>query len=89
MNYAALITEDLAVLQSTEKGQTDARFRDYVRFLPLLMAAEAKTQEQAAKQVNLRGCLGLRFTDFSGHQPNHGPVDNRLSMRLFDLVVFG
>lgn len=53
MNYAALITEDLAVLQSTEKGQTDARFRDYVRFLRLLKAGEAKTQEQAARQVNL------------------------------------
>ena len=53
VNYAALITEELAVLQSTEKGQTDARFRDCVRFLPLLKAAEARTQEQAAKQVNL------------------------------------
>ena len=53
MNYGALITEELAVLQSTEKGQTDARLRDYVRFLPLLKAAEAKTQEQAARQVNL------------------------------------
>ncbi|TAE26822.1 MAG: hypothetical protein EAZ91_16790, partial [Cytophagales bacterium] len=31
----------------------------------------------------LRGCLGLRFTNFSGHQPDHCPVDNRLSMRLF------
>ena len=53
MNYDALITEELAVLQSTEKGQTDARLRDYVHFLPLLKAAEAETQEQATKQVNL------------------------------------
>ena len=53
MNYAALITEDLAVLQSTEKRQTDARFRDYVRFLRLLKTGEAPTQSLAAKQVNL------------------------------------
>ena len=53
MNYAALITEDLAVLQSTEKQQTEARFRDYVRFLRLLKAEEVPTQALAAKQVNL------------------------------------
>ena len=53
MNYAALITEDLALLQSTEKEQTDARFRDYVRFLRLLKAGEVPTQSLAAKQVNL------------------------------------
>ena len=51
MNYAALITEELAVLQSTEKGQTDARFRDYVRFLRLLKAGgstHAVTSRQAS-----------------------------------------
>ena len=53
MNCTALITEDLALLQSTEKQQTDARFRDYVRFLRLLKAGETSTQSVAAKQVNL------------------------------------
>ena len=53
MNYAALITEDLVVLQSTEKQQSDARFRDYVRFLRLLKTGEAPTQLVAARQVNL------------------------------------
>ena len=53
MNYTALITEDVALLQSTEKQQTDARFRDYVRFLRLLKEGEVPTQSLAAKQVNL------------------------------------
>ena len=53
MNYTALITEDLVVLQSTEKQQSDARFRDYVRFLRLLKTGEAPTQLVAARQVNL------------------------------------
>ncbi len=36
----------------------------------------------------LRGCLGLCFTDFSGHQSNHRPVYNGLSMRLLHLIIF-
>ncbi len=56
MNYFVLITEDLSVLQLLEKQQTDAQFRDYVRFLRLLKEGAAPTQAAAAKQVN----LGLR-----------------------------
>lgn len=56
MNYSVLITEDLSVLQLLEKQQTDAQFRDYVRFLRLLKEGEATTQTAAAKHVN----LGLR-----------------------------
>ena len=37
----------------------------------------------------LRGCLRLCFTNFSGHQPDHRPVDNGLSMRLFNFIIFG
>ena len=70
MNYAALITEELAVLQSTEKGQTDARFRDYVRFLRLLKAGEAPTQSLAARQVNLS--LSLRQAQPSAPGNNTG-----------------
>ncbi len=37
---------------------------------------------------SFRGCLGLCFTDFSGHQSNHRPVYNGLSMRLLHLIIF-
>lgn len=53
MNYLILIKEDLANLQLLEKQQTNAQFRDYVRFLRLLKAGEETTQIGAAKQVNL------------------------------------
>ncbi len=56
MNYSALITEELTVLQLVEKQQTNAQLRDYVRFLRLLKSGEAPTQQAAAKQIN----LGLR-----------------------------
>lgn len=53
MNYALKIQEDLLTLQATEKKQTKAQYRDYVRFLRLLKSGEAKTQAQAAKAINL------------------------------------
>lgn len=53
MNYANKITEELAFLQLTEKQQTKANSRDYVRFLRLLKSAECTTQQAAASQVNL------------------------------------
>ena len=53
MNYALKIQEDLLTLQTTEKKQTKAQYRDYVRFLRLLKSGEANTQAQAAKIINL------------------------------------
>lgn len=53
MNYALKIQEDLFTLQTTEKKQSKAQYRDYVRFLRLLKSEEAKTQAQAARAINL------------------------------------
>ena len=53
MNYDLKIQEDLLTLQTTEKKQTKAQYRDYVRFLGLLKSEEAKTQAQAARAINL------------------------------------
>ena len=53
MNYALKIQDDLLTLQTTEKKQTKAQYRDYVRFLRLLKSGEAKTQAQAAKAINI------------------------------------
>lgn len=53
MKYALKIQEDLLTLQTTEKKQTKAQFRDYVRFLRLLKSGEAKTQAQAAQAINI------------------------------------
>ena len=53
MNYALRIREDLLTLQTTEKKQTKAQYRDYLRFLRLLKSAEANTQAQAAKIISL------------------------------------
>ena len=53
MNYALKIQEDLLTLQTTEKKQTKARYRDYGRFLRLLKSAEADSQAKAAKIINL------------------------------------
>ena len=53
MNYSVLITEDLPILQFIERQQTNAQFRDHVRFLRLLKEGVAPTQLAAAKQVNL------------------------------------
>jgi transposase len=61
MNYALEVQEDLLTLQTTEKKQTKAQYRDYVRFLRLLKSGEAKTQEQAAKAVNLTLRQGQRI----------------------------
>jgi len=61
MNYALKVQEDLLILQTTEKKQTKAQYRDYVRFLRLLKSGEAKTQEQAAKAVNLTLRQGQRI----------------------------
>ena len=61
MNYALKVQEDLLTLQTTEKKQTKAQYRDYVRFLRLLKSGEAQTQEQAAKAVNLTLRQGQRI----------------------------
>ena len=61
MNYALKIQEDLLTLQTTEKKQTKAQYRDYVRFLRLLKSAEAKTQAQAAQAINLTLRQGQRI----------------------------
>lgn len=53
MNYALKIQEDLFTLQTTEKKQSKAQYRAYVRFLRLLKSEEAKTQAQAARAINL------------------------------------
>ena len=53
MNYALKIQDDLLTLRTTEKKQTKAQYRDYVRFLRLLKSGEAKTQAQAAKAINI------------------------------------
>ncbi len=53
MNYADKITQNLGDLLVLEKQQTNARLRDYIRFLRLLKAGTAKTQQQAADQLNL------------------------------------
>ncbi len=53
MNYTLKIQEELPFLQTTEKKQTKAQFRDYVRFLRLLKSGEAKTQAQAAQAINI------------------------------------
>jgi len=53
MNYALKIQEDLLTLQTTEKKQSKAQYRDYVRFLRLLKSGEAKTQKQAAQLINI------------------------------------
>ena len=61
MNYALKIQEDLLTLQTTEKKQTKAQYRDYVRFLRLLKSGEATTQQQAAKAINLTLRQGQRI----------------------------
>ena len=43
----------MLTLQTTEKKQAKAQYRDYVRFLRLLKSGEANTQAQAAKIINL------------------------------------
>ena len=53
MNCALKIQEDLLTLQTTEKKQTKAQYRDYVRFLRLLKSAEANSQAKAAKIISL------------------------------------
>jgi len=53
MNYADKITQNLDDLLLLEKQQTKARLRDYVRLLRLLKAAQAKSQQHAADQLNL------------------------------------
>lgn len=53
MNYADKITQNLPDLLLLEKQQTNARLRDYVRLLRLLKAAQAKSQQDAADQLNL------------------------------------
>lgn len=53
MNYALKIQEDLLTLQTIEKKQTKAQYRDYVRLLRLLKSGDAKTQTQAAQAINL------------------------------------
>lgn len=53
MDYALEIKEELDFLQAAEKKQTQAQFRDYIRFLRLLKAHDCTTQIQAANQVNL------------------------------------
>ncbi|WP_460966062.1 helix-turn-helix domain-containing protein, partial [Spirosoma litoris] len=45
--------EDLDLLQTTEKQQKKAQFRDHVRFLRLLKSGQCSTQAEAAQQVNL------------------------------------
>ena len=42
MNYALEIQEGLLTLQTTEKKQTKAQYRDYVRFLRLLKSGDVK-----------------------------------------------
>ncbi|QDK79556.1 hypothetical protein EXU85_13465 [Spirosoma sp. KCTC 42546] len=53
MNYASKITQDLDDLLRLEKQQTNARLRDYVRFLRILKAGQLTTQLAVAKQLNL------------------------------------
>jgi transposase len=53
MDYALRIKESLTELQTLEKQQTKAQWRDYVRFLRLLKSGQATTQAQAAQQINL------------------------------------
>jgi transposase len=53
MNYTAKIKEDLDLLQTTEKQQNKAQFRDHIRFLRLLKSGECSTQTGAAQRVNL------------------------------------
>ena len=86
MNYALKIQEDLLTLQTTEKKQTKAQYRDYVRFLRLLKSGEAKTQQQAAKAINLTLRQGQRIWEkyqLNGLQklitPTHPPYIGKLS----------
>ena len=44
MNYSVLITEDLSVLLLIEKQQTNAQYRDYVRFLRLLKEGQTRAK---------------------------------------------
>lgn len=53
MNYTTKIKEGPDLLQTTEKQQNKAQFRDHVRFLRLLKSGECSTQAAAAQQVNL------------------------------------
>jgi transposase len=53
MNYADKITRNLDDLLVLEKQQTNARLRDYVRLLRLLKARQARSQKDAADQLNL------------------------------------
>lgn len=53
MDYALQIKGELDFLLAAEKKQTQAQFRDYIRFLRLLKAHDCSTQTQAANQVNL------------------------------------
>ena len=61
MNYALKIQEDLLTLQTSEKKQIKAQYRDYVRFLRLLKSGDAKTQAQAAQAINLTLRQGQRI----------------------------
>lgn len=82
MNYSALITEDLATLQVTEKQQTKAQFRDYVRFLRLLKSGQASTQLTAANQVNLSLRQAQRLWKHYRQQGLHALIQPRMSIYM-------
>ncbi len=60
LNYSVLIKESLTELQKLEKSQSDALFRDRVRYIRLLKSGEVKTQKEASNLIGISSRQGQR-----------------------------
>lgn len=54
LNYSTLIQESVAQLVELERKQTQARFRDYIRFLRYLKAGQAPSQQASGALIGLK-----------------------------------
>jgi transposase len=54
IEYSKLIVESVEYLETLERGQTTARFRDYVRYIRYLKTGEAKSQQSSGAKIGLK-----------------------------------
>lgn len=60
LDYSTLIKESVSALQKLEKGQSEALFRDRIRYLGLLKSGEVKTQKGASELIGISDRQGQR-----------------------------
>lgn len=54
LDYTTLISESVSDLETLERQQTVARFRDYVRFIRYLKTGEADSQLKSGAKIGLK-----------------------------------